>query len=66
MQERRRQGIGSQLVRALLHQAASAGSDVFLLTNYSNAAAVSFYESLGGQARNGDDLLFEFPATPAT
>jgi len=59
--EHRRRGIGTRLVRALLAQAASAGSDAFVLTNRSNPGAVAFFKGLGGVTKRGDDLLLAYP-----
>jgi ribosomal protein S18 acetylase RimI-like enzyme len=60
-EERRRQGIGTRLIQVVLDEAASRDAEVFLLTNHSNEVAVAFYESLGGEEKTGDDLVFFFP-----
>jgi ribosomal protein S18 acetylase RimI-like enzyme len=62
----RRKGIGRALMNAILAEAGSKQADVFVFTNHSNAGAVSFYESMGGVAKNGDDLLFVYPYDGAT
>jgi len=64
--EHRRRGVGTALMRLVLEDAASQGSDLFVFTNHSNEAAVAFYRSLGGKVKNGDDLLFLYPAARAT
>lgn len=59
----RRKGIGTALInfiRELFHEARPA--EMFLLTNYSNEAAIEFYKSTGAEIKNGDDLLFIYPA----
>jgi aminoglycoside 3-N-acetyltransferase I len=63
--EHRRRGVGTQLMHAVLLEARSRGSVVFLLTNRSNAEAVSFYKQLGGTVKNGDDVLFVYPSDGA-
>ncbi len=62
----RRKGIGRELMNTILAEARSKQADVFLFTNQSNAVAVSFYESMGGTVKNGDDLLFVYPFDGAT
>ncbi|MFZ0492072.1 MAG: GNAT family N-acetyltransferase [Acidimicrobiia bacterium] len=58
----RRQGIGTQLVRRMLDVArASSCSEVWLLTERSNVAAMSLYESLGGVESDSDTTMFTFP-----
>jgi len=61
-----RKGIGRELMNAILVEARSKQADVFVFTNHSNARAVSFYESMGGVAKNGDDLLFVYQYDGAT
>jgi ribosomal protein S18 acetylase RimI-like enzyme len=56
-----RKGCGRELMNALLSEADSRQAEVFVLTNHSNPGAVSFYKSLGGVPKNGDDLLFVYP-----
>jgi ribosomal protein S18 acetylase RimI-like enzyme len=52
-----RKGNGRELMNALLSEADSRKAEVFVLTNHSNPGAVSFYKSLGGVPKYGDDLL---------
>jgi ribosomal protein S18 acetylase RimI-like enzyme len=59
---RRRQGIGTALVRYLRNVAEREGVEAFVLTNHSNRAAVSFYQATGARIENGDDLLFVYPS----
>jgi ribosomal protein S18 acetylase RimI-like enzyme len=56
-----RKGIGRELMNAILSEANSKQAEVFVFTNHSNPGAVSFYKSLGGVPKNGDDLLFVYP-----
>jgi ribosomal protein S18 acetylase RimI-like enzyme len=57
----RRQGIGSLLIGAL-KKLAQAGncSEIFVLTNKSNEAAMQLYARTGGAIENGDDVLFVY------
>jgi len=57
----RRGGVGSALMQVLLREASMRESDLFVFSTHSNAAAVLFYKSLGGQVKNGDDLLLVYP-----
>jgi ribosomal protein S18 acetylase RimI-like enzyme len=43
-----------------LELAQAEGADAFVFTNHSNGPAVALYEKVGGQAVNGDDLLFKY------
>ena len=61
-QQYHRQGIGTMLMRAAISAAEAEGADAFVFTNRSNAKAVAFYKRLGGRIKNGDDLLFVYPA----
>jgi ribosomal protein S18 acetylase RimI-like enzyme len=59
----RRKGVGAELItfiRELSNR--ERPTEMFLFTNHSNAAAVEFYNSTGAQMKNGDDLLFVYPA----
>lgn len=58
-----RKGFGSALMNAILSEATLRQADVFVFTNHSNVGAVLFYKSLGGVAKNGDDLLFVYPCS---
>lgn len=54
--EARRQGHGAALVRALLEECRALGaSEMFVLTNRSNAAAMALYTSTGAVSDAGDD-----------
>jgi ribosomal protein S18 acetylase RimI-like enzyme len=54
--EARRQGHGRALVEALLAECRAMGaSEMFVLTNRSNAAAVGLYTSTGAVSDAGDD-----------
>jgi ribosomal protein S18 acetylase RimI-like enzyme len=60
----RRQGVGRRLLLELSRVAEARGiRGGFVLTNASNAAAMSLYESAGGKRPYADDVLwdFEFP-----
>ena len=59
--EWRRRGVGRRLINDLLAAARLENADeVFVLTSYSNALARRLYESAGGIAENGDDLMYVF------
>ncbi|HEV2890831.1 MAG TPA: GNAT family N-acetyltransferase [Frankiaceae bacterium] len=52
----RRRGHGGALVRALLEECRRVGaSEMFVLTNRSNAAAMALYSSTGATSDAGDD-----------
>lgn len=52
----RRRGYGAALVRALLAECVALGaSEMFVLTNRSNAAAMALYTSTGAVSDAGDD-----------
>ena len=56
-----RKGIGSKLIGDLRNLANAAGcSELFVLTNRSNEAAMDFYGKTGGKIENGDDVLFVY------
>lgn len=58
-----RKGIGAALIgfiRELSNREKPV--EMFVFTNYSNAAAIEFYKSTGAEIKNGDDLLFVYPA----
>ena len=55
-EDARRQGHGGALVRALLAECRERGaSEMFVLTNRSNAAATALYASTGAVSDAGDD-----------
>lgn len=59
----RRKGIGTALINFIRELSnREEPMELFLFTNYSNAAAVEFYKSTGAKIKNGDDLLFVYPA----
>jgi len=58
VEEARRQGVGTALVRALLRIAAARGVDeVWVPTNASNRAACALYLRCGGTPSGGDDVV---------
>ena len=56
----RRRGVGTGLMECALEMARAEGADAFVFTNHSNDSAMALYEKVGGQAVNGDDLLFKY------
>jgi ribosomal protein S18 acetylase RimI-like enzyme len=60
-ENRRRQGVGTALWRALGQLARDLGlTGGFLLTNESNERAMRFYESMGATRPVNDDVLLTF------
>ncbi|MCM1988886.1 GNAT family N-acetyltransferase [Oceanirhabdus seepicola] len=60
-QEFKKKGIGMALIEELKNVAASNGcSEIFLITNNSNTAAMRLYEKSGGIRENNDDVMFDF------
>jgi len=58
----RSQGIGQQLLRALLEVGRQSGCvEAWVLTDRSNLPAMRLYQSCGGNADPGDLVMFEFP-----
>lgn len=57
----RKQGIATKLMNEIKEFKDKNGFDkIFLVTNKSNEAAVSLYESTGGVASSDDDIIFTF------
>lgn len=57
----RKQGIATKLMNEIKELKDKNGFDkIFLVTNKSNEAAVSLYESTGGVASSDDDIIFTF------
>jgi len=59
--EYQHQGIGSRLITELKKLArTNLCSEIFVLTNKSNEAAMQLYARTGGVRENGDDVLFVY------
>jgi ribosomal protein S18 acetylase RimI-like enzyme len=59
--EYRRRGIAGLLIAALKKLAkANRCSEIFVMTNKSNEAAMQLYAGSGGAKENGDDVLFVY------
>ncbi len=57
----RKQGIATKLMNELKEIKDKNGYDkIFLVTNKSNDAAISLYESMGGVTNSDDDIIFTF------
>lgn len=57
----RRQGIAGRLIREILDEARAQGcSEAWVLTERTNAPAMSLYESLGGIEDHPDTTMFTF------
>ena len=57
----RRQGIGKALMKAILEEAKQAGcSEVWVLTDRANLAAMAMYKSAGGEETLPDPTMFTF------
>lgn len=68
VEQRRRQGIGRELLRSFMEAGAQLGaSKMFLITGEDNRAARSLYESMGaGLAAQGPTVNYWFPLSPAS
>jgi ribosomal protein S18 acetylase RimI-like enzyme len=62
--ECQRRHIATQLIEELKKIAAVHGcSEIFVMTNQSNPAAIGLYQKTGGRIENGDDILFVYDLT---
>jgi ribosomal protein S18 acetylase RimI-like enzyme len=58
--ECRRQGIGKALLQSFIQLARTSGaSEIWLLSNESNAAAMQLYRSCGFERPNSDDVMLQ-------
>ncbi len=61
----RRRGVATALLQWLLAWARKRGcSEMFVMTNDSNDAAMTLYERTGGIRESKDDVLFVYPLEP--
>lgn len=61
VESHRKQGIATKLMNEIKELKDKNGFDkIFLVTNKSNDAAVSLYESTGGITSSDDDIIFTF------
>jgi ribosomal protein S18 acetylase RimI-like enzyme len=61
----RSQGVGTQVVRALLEVGRAAGCrEAWVLTERTNAAAVRLYASAGGTKRPDESVMYSFVLDP--
>jgi aminoglycoside 3-N-acetyltransferase I len=57
----RRRGVATSMITMIRELARRERMmSTFVVTNWSNEAAVAFYRSTGGRAANGDDLVFVY------
>lgn len=57
----RKRGIGSAMIQELKNLAKESGaSEVWVITNKSNEAAMQLYEATGGTTKHDDDVVFDF------
>ena len=57
----RRIGIGTALISAIRDIAVGEGiKRAFVITTYTNTAAVAFYQHTGGECVDGDEVLFRY------
>lgn len=61
-----RQGIGQQVLQAMLRHGRTLGCrEAWVLTSPDNAAAIRLYRSLGGLAPDEATVMYNFPLDPA-
>ena len=57
----RRRGVASAMIETLKDLARESGaSEIWVITNKSNQAAIQLYRAAGGVAKHDDDIVFEF------